>query len=301
MKTKLGVKDITFMAMMAALNVSFCLIGAFVPLAGLFLSIALPLSSALVAVKARTAFYPIYALATLGLCIIVTPAQIDTTLFYVLPSLLLGLAFGLLFKLKWAPLLIIISASYIQLGLLYVTIALIDALFMIDFVNALLTLLAIDHFSGVALITPTLLYAISLAQSTLIYLIVGAELRKVTLLYSDKPISIWVTMAFSLMNGLVVLLGRFAPMYGHLLLGPLFMLAGYHLFRFVETKKTALLICGGAWLIITVFLGAILFPIVEKETALLLTSIFPLGIFMIVLFDFCLPLLTSGHKMNSRG
>jgi len=301
MKPKLGIRDITFMALMAALNVSFCIIGAFVPLAGLFLSIALPLSSALVAVKMRIAFYPVYALATLGLCIIVTPAQIDTTLFYVLPSLLLGLAFGLLFKLKWPPLLIIIVASYIQLGLLYVTIALINALFMIDFVGALLTLLAIDHFSGVALITPTLLYAISLAQATLIYLIVGTELRKVTMLANEKAISIWVTISVSLLNGLVVLIGRYVPMYGFLLLGPLFMLAGHHLFRFVETKKLALLIASGAWLIVTVFLLAILFPIVDKEASLLLTAIFPLGIFMIVLFDFCLPLLTPGHKMNSRG
>jgi len=85
------------------------------------------------------------------------------------------------------------------------------------------------------------------------------------------------------------------------LLGPLFMLAGHHLFRFVETKKLALLIASGAWLIVTVFLLAILFPIVDKEASLLLTAIFPLGIFMIVLFDFCLPLLTPGHKMNSRG
>lgn len=301
MKHSISVRQLTYMALMAALNVAFVILTAFVPLAGLFLSLALPLASALVATNADIRFYPIYGLATLGLCLIVTPAQLETTLFYILPSLILGLAFGLLFKRRWHPLVIIVVTGYVQLGLLYLTVGLINLIFQIYFVATLLTLLSIGSFANVGIIIPTLLYVVSLAQATLVYFIVGAELRKMTSIAPLTTLPLWVSMSAFLLNIAIMAFGWLLPTYGYLFLGPAFIIAFYHLSRFFETRDTPFLIASAVWLGAAVFLFALLFPLLDDANGLILIGIFPLGIHLAVFAKLCLPFLRHSHKMNSRG
>ena len=84
------VQNIAYMAIMAAINVVFVLITTLVP-ALLFLMIfVLPLTSTMVTLLCKKKYFPIYAVATIGLCMVVTLWKIDDTIFYVIPSIITG-------------------------------------------------------------------------------------------------------------------------------------------------------------------------------------------------------------------
>ena len=76
------VQNITFMAMMAAINVVFVVLTTFVPVLVFLIVFILPLTSVLVTLHCKKIYFPIYAVATIGLCLICTIWQIDDTIFY---------------------------------------------------------------------------------------------------------------------------------------------------------------------------------------------------------------------------
>ena len=93
-------QNIAFMGIMAAINVVFVLLTTFVPLLFVLIVFVLPLTSTMVALHCNKKFFPIYAVATIGLCLICTIWKIDDTLFYVIPSIISGFVFALLAERK---------------------------------------------------------------------------------------------------------------------------------------------------------------------------------------------------------
>ena len=295
------IKTITYMALMAALNVLFALLSMFIPLAGLLLAIALPLTGALVALRCDLRYYPIYFAATLGLSLIVTMQQLETTLFYIFPSLLLGLAFGALYKIKAGDPLVIIAASLVQLGLLYLTIILIDAIFMVDFITSLLMLLGLEQEAMIDIILPTLLYVISLAQTTLTYIVMAPELKKLLSMSNEGPLPEWTYVVFLVVAAAIIPLGYVLPSLSFVLLGPVFIMTGSAIFAFLEQKKFKHLLIAGVLLLACVFVTAALFPLLGSLQGLLIIVIFPLSILTMKIMDFHLPIMKRRIKMKPRG
>ena len=71
-KKKTLTKTITFMAIVAAINVILSFMTNFVPFLTVVLIIVLPLTSSIVEVACEDKFFPIYAFGTLGLSFAVT-------------------------------------------------------------------------------------------------------------------------------------------------------------------------------------------------------------------------------------
>ncbi|HAV19805.1 MAG TPA: hypothetical protein DCX17_02120 [Firmicutes bacterium] len=302
MKRATPINTITYMALMAALNILFALLASFVPLAGLFLVIALPLTSALVAINCDIRYYPIYFVATLGLSLLVTMQQIETTIFYIFPSLILGLAFGWLIKIKGHDILILIITSIVQLALLYVTIWLINGLFQIDFLNSLKLVLHLDAELHINTIMPAILYVISLAQTTLTYIVISPEINKMAIKHQPNAfLNIYVYLAALLLSLIIVPLGLWIPSISYMLLGPLFMVTGTSLYEFIQQQKFKPLIIASGWLIITTFLVAILFPLLDPVVSILLVTMFPFGVIILRIIDFYLPKFITRYKMKPRG
>ena len=82
------VQNITYMAIMAAINVVFVLITVLVPFLFFLIVFVLPLTSTIVTLHCKKRYFPIYAVATIGLCMICTMWQIGDTIFYVIPSVI---------------------------------------------------------------------------------------------------------------------------------------------------------------------------------------------------------------------
>ncbi len=279
----------TYMALMAALNVTFALVTMFIPLAGLFLAIALPLTSALVAMNTDMKYYPIYMIATLSLSLIVTMQQLETTLFYIFPSLILGFAFGYLYKNKWADAIILIVASFIELGLLYFTIALIDVIFMVDFLESLGLVLGITT-SNDTIIIPSILYVVSLAQTTVTYFIMTHELDRLTTSVTPFIVTPRYLYIIGLIVSIIIIpLGFLLPELSFILLGPSFLLMGFALYELIKTKRKLPLFIVVGYSIFAIFIFAIIFPLLGSILGLLLIAIWPAGIILLRICDFYLP------------
>lgn len=301
MKRTTPVKTITLMAMIAALNVIFSFVASLMPLAGLFLAIALPLASAMVVLKTDLRYYPIYAIATLGLSLIVTMQQLETTLFYVFPSLLLGFVFGFLYKRRADDISIIIVTSFLQLAILYGTIGLINAIFMIDFTSTLALILNLTSTSDL-LMLPLVLYIVSLSQVTITYFIITSELEKLSQTnYAIKyPHKLTYTLGL-IITLAIVPLGFVIPSISFVLLGPSFILSGSALYELIVKRRWTHTIVLSVWALLSVFAFAILFPLFNQEIGLLWLCLIPIGALTIRLCDFYLPKRRQGHTINSRG
>ena len=94
LKTDSLIHAICLMAFCAAINIICSLLSLFTPLLGVFLVILLPLTSTIVEANFKEKWFPIYAIATIGLSLAITPSTFDFTLFYIVPSMLTGFVFG---------------------------------------------------------------------------------------------------------------------------------------------------------------------------------------------------------------
>ena len=171
-------KSIPLMALMAAINVIIAEIAGLSLIASLFLILCLPLTSALVEICCKDRYFPIYALATVGLSLGLTFWNIETTIFYVLPSIITGYIFGLLAKRKIPTVWSIFLATLVQTGISYALIPLINFVFQVDLIMTFKTAFGLKDMVNVNYIIPTFIFLISLVQISLSQLIVSQELNR---------------------------------------------------------------------------------------------------------------------------
>ncbi len=171
-------ENIALMALIAAINIIICVASAFFSVASIFLILVLPLLSALVEIYCKDRYYPIYAFASLGLALVATLWNIETTLFYLLPSLLTGYLFGLLSKKNIPPIYSILFTSLVQMSITIVEIPLINFLFDVDIVNTFKVFFKLDNSANIDIIVPSFIFVISLIEMSLSYLIISSELTK---------------------------------------------------------------------------------------------------------------------------
>ena len=76
------IRTICFMSFFVAINVLCSFLTTVLPLLSVILIIFLPLTSAMVEVLCKDRWFPIYAIATIGLSIVVSLSSIDFTIFF---------------------------------------------------------------------------------------------------------------------------------------------------------------------------------------------------------------------------
>lgn len=173
-------KSIALISMMTALNLIFLLLSMFLPISSLFLMIALPLTSALVSIKVKPKFILIYFIATLLLSFI----DIQEALFYVLPSLFSGLAFGYLVNKKIHGFFILSITSIINFLLTLLSISLIKIIYEIDMYKYLANLLDYNENTLNQILAMALLI-LAIIQSLITYIICKNELLKFQILIKE--------------------------------------------------------------------------------------------------------------------
>lgn len=171
-------QNMALMGIMAAINIIVAVISAFVPVISLFLVLILPLSSTLVELYCKDRYYPIYAISTIGLSLVATMWNMETTIFYVVPSILTGYIFGLMSKKNVPSIYSIFTASVIQTGVTIAFIPLINFLFDVDLVKTFLTFFRVDSFFYVEDFVLAFIFVMSLIQVALSYAIISQEIKK---------------------------------------------------------------------------------------------------------------------------
>lgn len=171
-------QNMAFMGVMAALNVLLSALGAYLPITGIFIMIFLPFFSAIVAIVCKWKYYPIYALSTILVALCATFWHTEFTIFYLIPSVITGFLFGLCFKLKLNGTYALLFTSIAQLGLTYLALPIIQAIYGTDLIKTFLTLFQLTDNPHALIIVPSFIYLLSLAQMLLSYIVLHNEIKK---------------------------------------------------------------------------------------------------------------------------
>ena len=179
-KRETVVQNIAYMAIMAAINVIFVLLTAVLPPLMFLIIFVLPLTSTIVTLFCKKRYFPIYFVATIGLCLITTVGiYIYDTFFYVLPSLITGFIFGILIEKRAPAIYIITISSIIQYVITFLTFIILDAILPnMNFIEALLNIFGLGNFIFKDIFAHVFLYFLAAAQSAFTYAFLKGEVVK---------------------------------------------------------------------------------------------------------------------------
>lgn len=265
------VKSIPLMALMAAINIIIAELAALTPLVSIFVILILPLTSAIVELCCKDRFFPIYALATFGLSLALTFWNIETTIFYVFPSIVTGYIFGLLAKRKIPTVWSIFTATLAQTAITYALIPFIDFLFQVDIILTFKTAFGLKDMLYVDVIIPTFIFGVSLIQVSLSQLIVTQELNKFGMKDDLNRFSKMASAISGLFFSLLIIPEYFLSLeVAYLSLAMSLFFAIYLLTNLFFEKKYFELIPVGVCLILNIVLFALVQSYLKEASQLLL-------------------------------
>lgn len=282
------VQNITYMAIMAAINVVFVLITVFVPFLFFLIVFVLPLTSTIVTLHCKKRYFPIYAVATIGLCMICTMWQIGDTIFYVIPSIISGFLFGFMVEKKVPSFWILISTTLVQIGFSYATIPLLNLISGKDVVVSFATAFGLGEFKYLNYVVPCFIFFISLAQQVIAYMVIKEELPKFGYTLNEPK-----ELPFSLAIGIgaastLAFVFSFIPKCGPVsyLMSLISLLFVCHsIIYLILEKKTLVYILIVVSLVVSVFTFAFLYSLIKEPLGLVLVNIFFFMIAIIVLIN----------------
>lgn len=181
-------------AIMAAINVIFALISSYIFAFSLLIMLFLPVASIVVALNVDLKFYPVYLLGTLLLAFIINFANFENTLFFLLPILTSGLAFGLLIKHNVYDFLILIIVALINVLTLFITIPLINLIYDINFMIVFASFLGFNDTDFGLLILPSVLTLLAFMQTLITLFIVTQDAKYFRFTINTKK---WKYMGFA--------------------------------------------------------------------------------------------------------
>lgn len=291
------VQNITYMALMAAINVIFVLLTTLVPFLFFLIVFVLPLTSTIVTLHCKKRYFPIYAVATIGLCLLCTIWKIDDTIFYVIPSIISGFIFGFMVEKKVPSFWIILATTILQIGFTYASIPLIKLMTGRNIIEDFATVFMVKDFIYLDYVTPCFIFFIALAQEILAFVIIREELPKFGYTLNDPkniPLSLCVTILTS-----IVLVVIFAFVYGPL--SYLFTLIAlfltiYAIAYLILENKVLIYILLGVAVLLTFFLFAVFYPMVPVPFGLLFINIL---FFIIAIIVLCNNYLVKRDKKDT--
>ena len=285
-KKKTIIQNITYMALMAAINVIFVLLTTLVPFLVFLIVFVLPLTSTIVTLHCRKRYYPIYAVATIGLCLLCTIWKIDDTIFYVIPSIISGFVFGFLVEKKVPSFWIILSTTLLQIGFTYASIPLIKLMTGRNIIDDFATVFMIKDFIYLDYVTPCFTFFLALAQQILAFVVIREELPKFGYELNEPkniPLSLGISILVSITFGVI-----FAFIYGpiaYLFTLVALFLSIYAITYLVLENKIIIYILLGVSLLVSFFLFAVFYSMVKAPLGLLFINILFFIIGIIVLFN----------------
>ena len=285
-KTSL-VHNITYMAIMTAINLVFIVLDTYVPFAMILLILLLPFVSAVVSYFCQKKYYIIYAVASIGLCLIFNIAD---TIFYIVPAIISGFVIGLLLDKQINPFWMILCSTLIEVALTYAFIPLINLLSNADIVVTFLTIFKLNDFAYREELMHIFILFIALTQCSLTHFVLLTEIKKIGV-ETNTRVGSFIPYIIGLVACLIVaLIFAFTyrpPSLAFIALS--FYFATYLLFNIVLSKRPIIYVILGISFLIMFFLFVLFFTKIAKPMGFMLFGLFPLGIAITSLFQNYLP------------
>ena len=283
-KRETPVENITYLAIMAAINVIFVLLTNVLPVLFFLIVFVLPLTSAVVTLFCKKIYFPIYFVVTLLLCFLVNFgfAMYDTFL-YVFPSLITGFLFGFMAEKKCPVIYIILLLSMVQFGFNLLTFLFIDKLIgSVNLYESLMTLFGLNTFLFKTTFAALFTYIIAEIQIIFTYILISTQIKKLGFefnLEDDYRFLLYITLGFFM---IAMVLG----MFFYIDFALIFLVASlpipvYLLITLIMKKKLWIYIALGISLLISMFVFALTYNYISAPNGLVMISnyfVFVIGI-----------------------
>lgn len=283
------VQNIAYMALMAAINVIFVLLTTFVPVLFFLIVFVLPLTSTIVALHCKKRYFPIYAVATIGLCMLCTIWKIDDTIFYVIPSIISGFIFAVMVERGIPSPWIIIATSIIQMVFTYLSVPFIIWVFGRNIITTFASIFKLESYQYLDYIVPVAIFFLSLVQSVLSYIVISEEIKKFG--FETKETNLLsIQLILGLLTALLLTI-IFAILYKPVCYAFLAMALYFTCFivaGLLQQKKIWIYISLGLALLTTFFVFAITYSYIPIPLGLLMIGVFCVLAGIIGFIDNCL-------------
>jgi len=277
-------QNMTYMALMACINVVCVLMSNFVVGLLFVLVFILPLTSAIVTVFCKKIYFPIYLVVTVAICCLI---NLPDTVFYVIPSIITGFIFGLLIEKEFPPHLMIFLNSVLQTVLSYAFIMLYQLITGRNIFADVVTIFGLQDFQYASYIKYVVVFGISLIQETITYVVLKTELNKFDVgTIENKKVAYAMqyipTFAFILLS---VLFAFVYPDFSYLCAAFSLFFGAYQLVELIVLKKRAVYFFLLGAIIVGLFVFACAYKAIPKPFGLLLIQVYPLLITIIVFIN----------------
>ena len=276
------IRTICFMSFFVAINVVCSFLTTVLPLLSIVLIIFLPLTSAIVEVMCKDRWFPIYAVATIGLSIVVSLSSIDFTIFYIVPSIFTGYIFGLFSKHNLPNMFAIFFATIIQTFLSFAFIPLLQVITGSNLIDVFVKILRISNrfwFDSVILL---LFFLIALIQIILSFIVVQNELNKFgqksECKFNQERIAAFSTIGAALLS---TIFSFFYMPLCYLFIGIAFYFTAFVVIFQAQNKNKSCLIADGVSLLMGIILYAALNQFIKDDVEFALLAFTP-GLISIV-------------------
>ena len=280
------VHHITYMGIMTAINLIFIVLTTYIPFLMFLLILLLPFVSAIVSYYCQKRYYLIYAVASVGLCLIF---NISDTIFYVVPSIVTGFLIGVLLEKKINPFWLILSSSIVESALTFALIPLINLIGNVDIVYTFLTLFKLTEFAYKTEVTYLFIFFLSLVQCALTHFVLLSDAKKIGIevSYEVNSYSPYI-IGTELMLVLCLTFSFFYIPLALIFLTISFYFATFLLINLVMSKKTLIYVLLGLSVLIGFFTFAFLYATIKQPLGLLILLVFPFMIALISFINNCL-------------
>ena len=271
-------QNITFISLMAGINVIFCVLFRFLPLSSLLFTLVLPFASTLVMIFCKFKYTIIYIISTLLLTLLISPQD---ALFYILSPMLSGVVFGVCYKKSLNSSWAIILGTLTTVFVYFVTLPLITLIFETSITESFKILFMLNDEQAHNYF-PTFVFVTSLLQTLLSYYIINNDLKKyIVNLKETKPdylalhLSAIATGLISILLSYIYLPLALVMTFASLALGL------YACAKIIKVRKYWILILV---IILSLFIFALLYPLGNGESGLCFASSFSIILSFIAVF-----------------
>lgn len=300
-KRETVLQNMTYIALMSAVNVIFVLLTTLLPYLFFLIIFLLPLTSVVVYCFCKKRFFPIYAVATIGLCMVFNLWRVTDTIFYVIPSIVTGLIFGVFIERRVPAFYLILVSTIVGMIMTYASFPLIKLFVEIDTIEYFLKIFKLDEFEFRDYLPPLFIFVISSIQMALTYLIIRDEVVKLGISINNEDASDFVLLIFNL--SLIVLSIGFAFIYGPIsfvLFGLSIFITVYQFILLFIKNKIISLVGIGVALLIAIFGYAIANGYIPKPFSYLIFLSITLVVNIVSISNICLENYRNKDKLNKE-
>ena len=275
------------MAIMTAINLIFIVLATYVPFLMFLLILLLPFVSAVVSYFCQKRYYIIYAVASVGLCLIFNIAD---TIFYIVPALCSGFFIGLMLDKKINPFWMILCSTIIEVTLTYAFIPLINLLSNTNIVDTFLKIFKLQDFTYKQELMHLFILFIALTQCSLTHFVLLTEIRKLGV-ETDTHVACFYPYIIGLQCSLIIglILALTYPPLSLTFIALSFYFAIFLLIDIILSKKVLVYVLLGLSFLAAFFVFVLLYSKLEKPFGFNLFALFPLAVALVSFIKIYLP------------